>query len=172
MGIYLQSIKYDEELLRDVLALDAALYPRSFQGTTLTVKPRFEAYPEMFIYRYDSENNLIGYICFFPVSHELEEKIKNSPLLYDDNITGKDIVNRPNNPYLVISIAVNKKYQRKKVATNLMQVVISKLQTKARPLTIYAYTINHESDKLFKKFSFKTSKKISDTIRLQYLKLN
>lgn len=172
MGEYLRSTIYDEKLLRDVLALDALVYPPDFQGTFASVKHRFKAYPEMFIYRYDKENNLIGYICFFPISTLLQIKIKNSNFLFDDNITHNEIVNGPNNPYLVISIAVSKKHQREKVATKLMREMILTLKKNNYPLTIYAYTINQESEKLFKNFSFKTLKKISNIISLQSLQLN
>lgn len=171
MDAYLQSRKYDEKLLHDVLALDAEVYPQDFQGTFASVKPRFKAYPEMFIYRYDAENSLIGYVCFFPIIHSLASKIENSAYLYDDDITGNEIVKGPNNLYLVISIAVNEKYRQEKIATHLISEMLLTLKKNKRPLTIYAYTINQESYNLFSKFNFKTSKKINDKIRLLYLKL-
>lgn len=174
MSKFLKSIKYDRKLLSDVLALDKKLYAQNFQGTFASVKKRFKAYPEMFIYHYDEHGELAAYICFFPITNKLEARLLNSDKLFDDNISHRDIIKNGvyASAYFIISVAVNENFQNQKFATALLHELLHSLKQQVRPFKIYAVTINNESEKLFTKFNFKKIKQYYHEISLQLYEEN
>lgn len=174
---YINSSFFDKETLLDVLKIDSLVYPKEYQGTYKSVSKRFSACKKMFIYAYNEDDELIGYICFFPIKDSLLNKIVNSNNIFDDNIKKEEITNYQKgmtHNIFVISIAITKKYQKKGIGKILVEKMIAFLinvnKDNIKINNIYATTINKSSQKLFQHFNFKVLKTYSENETL--LKLN
>lgn len=115
----------------------------------------------MFIFAVDEEDKLCGYICFFPISDSLKEKIENENIMFDDNILPNDItqysLDKTNNIFL-ISVALHPQYMGKGIGFNLVREMFAYfelLMSKNYKIgSIYASATSHNGKKLLSKFNF------------------
>ena len=80
-----------EDFIVDVNNLDHSLYPPNYVGSVESIKERFTANNEEYILAYNNDT-LIGYICFYPTTKVLADKIKCLNKVIDDEISKKDIL--------------------------------------------------------------------------------
>ncbi len=158
---YTYSEIYDEEKLNEVPALDGTVYAKKFTGTFSSVSDRYKKNPEMFIFATDENNELSGYISFFPISGVLVAKLDQEQVMFDDNITAADVLPYKKdmiNHIFIISLVVSPKYRRQGIAFTLVQNMFKLLRKKREANyhigNIYATTISKASESLFKQFAF------------------
>lgn len=162
---YVHSKSYDKSRLLEVLSLDDIVYDKKYRGTFESVSNRYKTNEEMFIFAVDDEDKMCGYICFFPVSDELYNRILNDEVIYDDNIESKDVKqytkNEKNNVF-IISVALLPEYMGQGIGFNLVKEMFSYLNTLYclgyEIGDILAYSTSTRADRLFAKFNFKKEK--------------
>lgn len=170
---YIHSNNYDKTRLLEVLSLDDIVYEKKYRGTFESVSQRYKTNEEMFIFAVDDENRMCGYICFFPVSSELTERIENESIMFDDNIEPKDVrqydKNSINNIFL-ISIAVFPEYKRKGVGFGLVKEMfafLGSLSASGYEIgKIFAITTSLEGEKVLSKFNFEKKRLYENNIPL------
>ena len=77
-----------EDFIVDVNNLDHSLYPPNYVGSVESIKERFTANNEEYILAYNNDT-LVGYICFYPITKALADKIKCLNKVIDDEISKK-----------------------------------------------------------------------------------
>ncbi|MDR0561461.1 MAG: hypothetical protein LBG73_02085 [Spirochaetaceae bacterium] len=99
----------DEEFIKKILEIDVAVYPLDMQGTMDSVLGRYHANKDEYILLVNDTDEIVGYLCCFPVQESFYKEMIESDRVFDDNITPDKIV-----PYIhgqphylfLISIAV------------------------------------------------------------------
>ncbi len=158
---YIHPDKYDESRLNEVLALDNIVYDKKYRGSFKSVSQRYKTNEKMFIFAVDEKNKMCGYICFFPVSSGLAERVEHDPVMADDNIEPKDVVqydkNCVNNIF-IISVAVFPEYRRMGVGYTLIKEMfafLSKMSVSGYEIgKIYAVSTSPEGKKALVKCNF------------------
>ncbi len=158
---YIHSKRYDKSRLLEVLSLDDIVYDKKLTGTFESVSGRYKTNEEMFIFAVDDEDKMCGYICFFPITDELYERIMNEDVMFDDNIQPKDIKQYTKdsiNNLFVISVARFPQSKGHGIGFNLVKEMFSYLNSLSELGyeigNILAVTTSAEGDKLFSKFNF------------------
>jgi hypothetical protein len=99
----------DEEFVKNILEIDASVYPSDMQGTMDSVLGRYHANKDEYILLTNDIDEIVGYLCCFPVKESFYNKIIESNRSFDDDITPDKIVpythGQPHYLFL-ISIAV------------------------------------------------------------------
>lgn len=158
---YIQSKNYDKTRLLEVLSLDDIVYEKNLTGTFESVSIRYKTNEEMFIFAIDETDKMRGYICFFPISERLCNKIDNEQEMFDDNIKADDVVqyskNRVNNVF-IISVAVFPEFKGKGIGFNLVKEMFDYLGSLSGLGydigKIYATTTSNDGEKLLSKYNF------------------
>ncbi|MDR2424008.1 MAG: hypothetical protein LBD59_04700 [Prevotellaceae bacterium] len=108
--IYSRNISIpDEEFVKNILEIDKSVYPSNMQGTMCSVLGRYHANKDEYILLTNDADEIVGYLCCFPVKESFYNEIIKSNHAFDDNITSDKIVEytRGQPHYLfLISIAV------------------------------------------------------------------
>jgi len=158
---YIHSKSYDKSRLLEVLSLDDIVYDKKLTGTFESVSGRYKTNEEMFIFAVDDEDRMCGYICFFPITDELYERILNEDVMFDDNIKPTDIKQYTRddvNNLFVISIARFPQYMGQGIGFNLVKEMFSYLNSLSELGyeigNILAVTTSSEGNRLFSKFNF------------------
>lgn len=122
--------KNDDELIKEVMQLDAMCYPTYMQGTYDTINARFKKNEDSFILAYHGEK-LVGYLCFFPVTDSLFNKIYEDNKIYDTDILPEDIrVYGHGGLYniFIISVVVHPDYQGSDVIKYIAENFVEKIE--------------------------------------------
>ncbi|WP_291637601.1 GNAT family N-acetyltransferase [Clostridium sp.] len=133
-------VKNDSELIKEVMKLDSMAYPTYMQGTYDTIYARFKKNEDSFILAYNG-SKLVGYLCFFPISDNLLNKIYKEDNIYDTNILPKDIRSYDKvdiyNIY-IISIVVHPEYQ----GSNVIKFIAQSFEQKIEMINTCGYKID------------------------------
>jgi GNAT superfamily N-acetyltransferase len=154
----------DVKLINDILKIDSAVFPKFLQGTFVEVYGRFKANRDIFILLY-SENDLIGYLCLFPVKDILYKQILNEKRLFDSDMSG-ELIERyePFNTYklYLISAAIHPEYQRKGLSKHLIdgffQYILEKKKNNIFFSTALSTSVTVAGRVMLKKMGFKEKK--------------
>ncbi len=104
-----------EKALKDVFAIDKAVYSPELCGSFRNLRARFDACQDAFVLVYDGDE-LAGYVTFVLAGEELYRELSDpqSTAMRDDDITPDEIVDwckGRGHHLFIISIAVKPKYQ-------------------------------------------------------------
>lgn len=158
------TIKYSDKdtessIIYDLMDIERDVYEEKDRGHFDSIEKRFNNNKEMFILLYDVDK-LIGYLCYFPISKELHDKILKAGDFYDDNIESKDVVEYSKENYIyLISIALYKKYHHQGLGQMMMDSFFDKLKEKKSSgheiKDILASAISPQGEKILEKYNFK-----------------
>jgi len=163
-------VEYD--FIPDILQIDAQVYDAKLQGTYESVNARFKANKDSYVLAFNN-SKLIGYICFFPVSADFNQKLEEGQTVFDDNISSKDIVEYSENiehTIFLISAVTKPEFHGKGIGTELMRRLFSFLSEKKqdgyaiKSIFSFAYTAGGEA--LCRKFGFDEIKMFSSGPKL------
>lgn len=122
------------DFLNGVLKLDAMVYQDDLQGSYDSLKERLDANDEMYLLLYEKEE-LIGYLCFFPITKRLSDSIYQDSKIHDDDIEKEDIEiyhkNKKTDIY-ILSIVINPKLRTKDATTLLINSFINFMNEKIK----------------------------------------
>lgn len=111
------------DIIYDLLEIEKKAYLPHHRGEFSSIEKRFVKNKEMLALIYDDEQ-LVGYLCFFPVSRQLHHQIVSEGLYRDDDILPEDVEGYTDCTYLyIISIAVTPDYQNGAPARMLMSAL-------------------------------------------------
>jgi GNAT superfamily N-acetyltransferase len=159
--------------IEKILDIDKKVFSSVVQGTFESVGGRFEANKESYILAYHNFE-IVGYICFFPVTRELREKIEKEERVFDDDISSADILPYPQTAeeaeseydIFLISIAVLPDYQGIGIGSGLMKefftFVSDKIQSGCKIKNLYSYAHTTYGAWLLEKSNFHELKKIEN----------
>jgi GNAT superfamily N-acetyltransferase len=136
----------------------------------------------MFIYCYNEKSQMVGYICFFPISDTLNLLLLKNDTMFDDNIKAEDIIQFSKDVehnIFIISIAVLKEYRGLGIGCQLVKKMfayLNKLTNAGIKIDkVYGTTISYDGFKLLSKFNFDVRRTYSDYESLmvfEYLSFN
>lgn len=157
------TIKYSDastsnDIIYDLMDIEKDVYKESERGHFDSIERRFNRNKEMFVLLYD-DDKLIGYLCFFPITKELHDKILNNDNFYDDNIAAEDVVSYDKENYIyLISIALYKKYHNQGLGKKMMDAFMKKLveikHSGYRINDILASAVSMQGERIAKKYGF------------------
>lgn len=126
----LDSPDIDREMIEKLLQLDAIVYPADQQGDINSVWERFMSNRDSYTITL-LDGKPIGYLCVFPITDSLYEKIVDEKLLVDSNILPSDIKRyergEPYNLY-IISIVVHPDYQGSEALKHVLKGFADKIE--------------------------------------------
>jgi len=167
--IYKHSSDIKEDFIADVLRIDAKVFKPSDQGTENSIRERYNANKDSYIFALHNYE-IVGYVCFFPITEEFSKKINSEEKAFDDDIRKEDI--RSDYPtgkdakfdLFLISCAVLPEYQEKGIGVELMNrffsFVSDKIQNGSRIRNMYSYTFTNPGAWLLDKYAFSEVKYI------------
>ena len=163
--IYKYSEQVEDDFISDVLRLDALVFAPSDQGTDSSIRARYNANQESLVLAYNN-SEIIGYICFFPVTNDLSERIKNEESPFDDNIQPSDILasykNKHDFDVFLISAAISPEYQGKGTGTELVNKCLAflsdKIKSGCKIRKAYSYAFSDAGARVLAKTGFKELK--------------
>lgn len=161
-----------ENFLKDVIRLDESLYSEEDLGTPERILARYQKNRDSYINIYDGKE-LIAYICFFPITKDLREKMYTTHKIFEDNINPTDIVSYEkgkNHTLFIIAIDVRKDYQDGEAIKVLTNEFIAYLKEKEEQEyfvdRILTYASREEGFKIFKTLNFHQVERFEDNSRL------
>lgn len=161
-----------ESFLKDVIKLDESLYSEEDLGTPERILARYQKNRDSYINIYDGKE-LIAYICFFPITKDLREKMYTTHKIFEDNINPTDIVSYEkgkNHTLFIIAIDVRKDYQDGEAIKVLTNEFIAYLKEKEEQEyfvdRILTYASREEGFKIFKTLNFHQVERFEDNSRL------
>jgi GNAT superfamily N-acetyltransferase len=157
----------DVELINLLLDIDSVVYDEDLQGNFEDIYGRFKANRDMFVLLYNKEL-LIGYMCFFPITDELYERIKEEDRLFDTDINGTQILDyKPNNSYklYVLSAAIRPEYQGKGyfrlLSDGFNQFITEKREKNITFISALTTSVSEAGYAIVKKLGFEEYKTLS-----------
>ena len=140
------------DFIKDIVDIDLSVFDDSLQGTPESIRTRYERNKDSYILAYYNFE-IIGYVCFFPITGELSTRVQNESKTFDDDIRASDIVSyeeiegnrdKYDLDIFIISTAVVKEHRGKGVGKGLMAELFAsvsdKIQNGYRIKNIFSYT--------------------------------
>jgi GNAT superfamily N-acetyltransferase len=127
---------------------------------------RYEAYKDSYIFALH-ESQIVGYLCYFPITKEFYEKVIKGIEVYDGDIKSTDICNLCDNfNYIfLLSVAIFPEYQKKGISkqfSGILKEEFSKI--KINDIVSYAFTAGGEH--FLNVLGLKKYKDMEDEIKL------
>ena len=149
---YIYSRPTEEDFIADNLRVDTDAFDESLQGKNSSIRSSYEANMESYILAY-SNNEIVGYICFFPIKESLCDKTCNGEKALNDVINDTDIpgyynkngeINKEDDiTILLFSIAVKNEHKGKGIDSELIKefftFISDKIQRGNKIRKMYAY---------------------------------
>ncbi len=167
----LTGLDFEKEFLSSIMALDEMVYEKKYAGELKNMEARYEANRNSFICIMDEEENqLAGYINFFPCTKALYEDILyHTDVIRDDDITPEEIApyGKEENHLFIISIVVHPDYRKTKEAitalSNAWITHLNKLKKDGHPITdISAIAVSKSGRKALRNYMFTIERELSD----------
>jgi hypothetical protein len=161
-----------QNFINEALYLDSLVYQPKYQGTYHSVYERYQKNLDSFILVKDGET-IIGYICFFPISQNLYNRILLDNHIMDDDISPVDVL-----PYTkgcrhhlyIISAVIHPDYRDSEPVVLLTNKFVEFLAKKQKDKyfidNILASTVSNDGVKLLEKLHFTFCKPLEDSNRL------
>ena len=163
-----QTHAFDLEKLTQVYHLDKSVYTEAMAGNIESDSKRFKKVPESFLLLYE-EDQIIGYICFFPVTDVFYEGMLSSDKLYDNNIVPKDMETFAKNRrhhIFIISMVINPEFKARglfRLLTNAFKERIKQYNEDGYMITdISGYAVSGAGEHILRSFGCKIIKEIYD----------
>lgn len=163
----------NDSFINDVLALDALSYPDYILGSFKSVSERYHKNTDSYILAYKDDSTLIGYICFFPVTDSIFEKMMTTSKMVDDDLTFDDVeVYRKNNKnnILIISIVISPEYRDgntiKEISKSLADYIENKINEGYEISSFVGSTVSEDGFKVLSRWGFKKIKDLEDGYQL------
>lgn len=147
-----------EDIIYELMKIESAVYSEDMQGEYESIKARFQKYPEMFYLAYD-ENEVVGYLCYFPISQGVYDDIMYKGHFRDDDIEPKDIppLETAKHVYF-LSIALYPEYQNQGIADKMMEafekLIHEKNVKECQIEDVIATTVTYDGEKFVKRYGF------------------
>ena len=163
-----QTRAFDLDKLTQVYHLDKLVYTEAMAGNIESDSKRFRKVPESFLLLRE-EDQIIGYICFFPVTDVFYEGMLESDNLYDNNIVPKDMEifekNRRHHIF-IISMVINPEFKGKglfRLLTKTFKERIKQYNDDNYIISdISGYAVSGAGEHILKSFGCKIIKEIFD----------
>ncbi len=161
------NVENDEKLFKDVMKLDSLCYSQDMQGTFDAIYARYSKNKDSFVLIYDKDN-LIGYICFFPISNKLMESIYIYNNFHDTDIQPEDIVKYGKcDEYniFIISVVIHPAYQGSEVARFLSNSFVNRLKyinQNNKISKIIGISVSDKGSKFMEKLNLSKIKELKD----------
>ena len=166
-------IKHDIDIIPVLMEIEKQVYIPAYCGEYESIRARFLKNKDTFVLAYD-DNQMIGYLCFLPISQELYYELINSDTFHDDDILPKDISDYYNgvNLYL-LSIAILPQYQNTDVIIQMTNTFSKYLEKKAHNGiiigNIVASAVTDDGEKFLQNLGFQVLKRLDNQYTLYHL---
>lgn len=158
--------------IQDVIELDKLCYEEHLLDTFDSVYNRYLANKNSYVLIYDNDT-LVGYICYFPISNTLYNKIYYDNIFVDTDIKSNDIVEYKegeSHNIFIISIAVHPNYRHRGISQILFQGMFNRIRhLKNNGVyinNIVAFAVSQAGEKCLLNNNFEKIKEIYEGISL------
>lgn len=165
-----RDITDEAAFINAVLSIDSTAYPPDMQGSFQSVSQRYQKNKDTYILVYD-DDQLVGYLCFFPITHQLYQAVLTSSTLFDDNITADSICGYGSQNYLfLISVAILPQYQNTAaigmIETAFKHFLRDKNKQGQTIKGLAAVTVSPDGVKFLSRLNFQHFRKLGDGLDL------
>jgi GNAT superfamily N-acetyltransferase len=155
------------EIINELMKIESDVYEPDYRGKYASIEKRFKKNKDMFILAYD-DTNIIGYLCFFPISQRLHEELLMNDDFHDDDILPDDVKHITESPYIYfLSIALYKKYQGLEIGRAMVEAFLNKMKEEIKSGNviddIIASVVTSQGEHIMKKYGFELVKDCMDT---------
>jgi GNAT superfamily N-acetyltransferase len=144
-GINMQN--FSREFIFDsIQKIDHAVFDENGLASLQSDIDRYEAYKDSYILALH-EGQIIGYLCYFPITEEFYARILAGTEVYDGDIKSADICNLHGNfNYIfLLSVAILPEYQKKGISKQFSGILQEEfMKIKIRDMVSYAFTAGGE----------------------------
>ena len=159
-----------DQVIYELMKIEEDVYKPEYRGEYEAICKRFRRYREMFVLAYDG-NKIIGYLCYFPVSHGMHEAILSEGAFHDDDIQPEDVMPLGDkNEIYILSTALYKSYHGKGIGRAMMNAFLHKMKEekeKGREIRdIIASVVTEQGERVAREFGFELVKDYSNTARI------
>lgn len=165
-------IDQDIDIIPDLMKIEKQVYEPEYCGEYESIRARFLENKDTFVLAYD-DTQMIGYLCFLPISEELYYEFIYSDIFHDDDILPKDIMHYYNgvNLYL-LSIAILPQYQNTDVIIQMTNTFSKYLEKKAHNGiiigNIVASAVTDDGEKFLQNLGFQVLKRVDSQFTLYH----
>lgn len=161
-------------IIEDLMKIEADVYLPDYRGEYISIENRFIKFKDMFVLAYDG-TEIIGYLCFFPISKRLHDELLFQEGFHDDDIMPEDVKNftESSNIYF-LSIALYKKYQGQGIGKMMFEAFETKIReekTKGCVIDdIVASVVTKQGEILLNKYGFELVNDYTETAQYKLYK--
>ncbi len=141
-------------MIERIFKLDREVYPEEHLSTIEELQDRFNRNKDSYI-TVTIDDELAGYVCFFPITSSLAAKLEEGIFKTDATISSADILPFDNHEGIlyVISAVVAKKFQGSSVVKLLMETFEKRIKHKGFN-SIMATAISYKGERVLEKQGF------------------
>ncbi len=153
-----QTNTIDADVICKVMDIESKVFKPEDCGDFTHIVKRMERYPEMLILA-KHHDEIVGYLCYFPISEKLHKQIMYSGSYFDDNIEPADVKRfERKNHVFIISAAIYPEYQNKGIADMMMEYmnrILEMEENKGNMIEdILTIVISEDGEKLVKRYHY------------------
>jgi GNAT superfamily N-acetyltransferase len=167
-----------EKLVSELIEIDALAFPEHIGGTCTKIYEKYAGNDDMFVLMYD-DSKLIGYICFFPISETLCDKMLRGKELSDSDMSSGMIDEyNPHSTYCIYAstVAIIPEYQGRGLAKRLVKELYRKLLDKRndgmRFASVVVAAATNGGVKIAEKMGLKKTRSLPDGYELYVISGN
>ena len=100
-----------EQIFDAIQKIDHAVFHKNGLATKESDIARYEAFKDSYIFAI-SENEIVGYVCYFPITKNFYQLVIKDEDVYDRNIAPTDICGLKENYIFLLSVAILPAFQK------------------------------------------------------------
>lgn len=155
-----------EQVFDAIQKIDHAVFHENGLATKESDIARYEAFTDSYIFAI-AENEIVGYVCYFPITKDFYQRVIKGEDVYDGNIAPTDICGlKENENYIfLLSVAILPAFQKQGISKQFSTVLNAEFKNIAiKDIVSYAFTSGGEH--FLNSLGLKTVKDMEDDIKL------
>ena len=155
-----------EQVFDAVQKIDHAVFHENGLATKESDIARYEAFKDSYMFAV-SENEIVGYVCHFPITKDFYQLVIKGEDVYDGNIAPKDIcgMKEHENYIFLLSVAILPAFQKQGISRQFSALLNAEFENVAiKDIVSYAFTSGGEH--FLNSLGLKAVKDMEDDIKL------
>lgn len=135
-----------EQVFDAIQKIDHAVFHENGLATKESDIARYEAFTDSYIFAL-AENEIVGYVCYFPITKDFYQLVIKGEDVYDGNIAPTDIcdLNENENYIFLLSVAIFPAFQKQGISKQFSTLLDAEFKDIAiKDIVSYAFTSGGE----------------------------
>lgn len=156
-----------EQIFDAIQKIDHAVFHENGLATKESDIARYEAYKDSYIFAL-AENEIVGYVCYFPITKDFYKKIIKGKDVYDGNITPAEIcsLNEKGNYMFLLSVAILPAFQKQGISKRFSKLLSTEFKNINSIEDIVSYAFTSGGEHFLNSLGLTSVKDMEDGIKL------